>query len=65
MESEVEKLFEVEAKKRTKSTKFSHSLQAVLKRELNVLLDKELQTSDWSKSLTTLQKEYAVTLNLT
>jgi DNA polymerase-1 len=60
MESEVEKLFEVEAKKRTKSTKFSHSLQAVLKRELNVLLDKELQTSDWSKSLTTLQKEYAV-----
>jgi len=60
MESEVERLFEIEAKKRTKSTRFSHSLQSVLKRELNVLLDKELQTSDWSKPLTALQKEYAV-----
>jgi DNA polymerase-1 len=60
MESEVEQLFELEARKRTKSTKFSHSLQAVLKRELDVLLDKELQTSDWSRPLTTLQKEYAV-----
>jgi len=46
-------------RKRTKGTRFQHNLQAVLKRELNIFISKEMQTSDWSKELTPAQQEYA------
>ncbi|MEM3368795.1 MAG: DNA polymerase [Thermoproteota archaeon] len=46
-------------RKRTKGTKFYHNLQAVLKRELNIFISKEMRTSDWSKELTPAQQEYA------
>lgn len=63
MDEEIDFLFEDEiilAKKKTKSTYFSHSLQAVLKRELNVFLPKDVQNSNWgAKILTPAQIEYA------
>jgi len=37
-----------------------HDLAAVLKRELNVTLDKTLQKSDWSGELTPAQVDYAI-----
>jgi DNA polymerase-1 len=37
-----------------------HDLAAVLKRELNVTLDKTLQRSDWSGELTPAQVDYAI-----
>lgn len=43
----------------SKSGRFSHSLQAVLLRELGVVIKKEMQTSDWSKPLSAEQREYA------
>jgi len=56
----VEELFQIEAKKVTKATRFSHSLIAVLKRELNVNISKDVQNSNWGvENLTPQQIEYA------
>lgn len=47
-------------RKKTKSTRFSNSLQAVLKRELNISISKDLQNSNWAEEpLSKAQIEYA------
>jgi len=60
MQSPQEWLLEVVGKKKTKATRFSHSLQAVLKRELNVFLPKDVQHLNWLGPLSEAQKEYAI-----
>lgn len=46
--------------KETKSSRFSNSLAAALKREMNILIPKDMQTSDWAREpLSAAQKEYA------
>lgn len=53
-------IFEILGKKKTKATRFSHSLQAVLKRELDIFLPKDVQNSNWGGELSEAQKEYAI-----
>ncbi len=53
-------IFEISAKKKTKATRFLHSLQAVLKRELGVYIGKDVQNSNWGvEKLSDSQIEYA------
>jgi len=64
--TEADELFDTEVLesvldfKETKSSRFSNSLAAVLKREMDILIPKDMQTSDWTKEpLSEAQKEYA------
>lgn len=60
LEIPIEELFEIHAEKQTKATRFSHSLIAVLQRELNIRINKDVQNSNWgAEVLTDEQIEYA------
>jgi DNA polymerase-1 len=60
MQSTQDWLIEVTGKKKIKTTRFSHSLQACLKREINIFLPKDVQHLNWLSGLSEAQKEYAI-----